>query len=351
MVIENVLIVDPVDGEYVGSVEFNDVILKIKKEDKMSYEHILLPAFVDPHIHGIKGIDTMTASLKDYEKFREYEALEGVWYFLPTTVTCPIEKLSEIQIRDDLKLHIEGPFISPSKKGAHNEIYIRQPPVNVSELEKYIDLSKIGMITVAPEYDTFETFARSCEDRGIRISIGHTNAAFSQAKEAFLKGFKRITHFPNALSPLHHREPGVTGAGLYFDFLLEIIADGIHSSPDFVSLVYKIKGADKIILITDSISAAGLKDGKYVLGDLPVEVKDGIARLMDDTLAGSTLRFSQAIKNFAKFTKCSLQELAKVSSYNASTDLNLKGGRIIEGYPAKLVLVDRELNIKKTWNF
>ncbi|QAV32761.1 N-acetylglucosamine 6-phosphate deacetylase [Fervidobacterium changbaicum] len=351
MIIENVLIVDPLDGEYVGSVEFEDVILDVKKSNKSTYDNILMPAFVDPHIHGIKGIDTMTASQEDFKKFKEFEALEGVWYFQPTTVTCPLTKLSEINLPSDLKLHIEGPFIASKRKGAHNEAYIQPPPRDVHELERYLPLSYIGMITVAPEYDTFMEFARSCEVKGIRISLGHSDATFEQVKSAFENGFKRITHFPNALSPLHHRELGVTGAGLLLDFTLEIIADGIHCSPDFVRLVYKIKGAQRIILVTDSISAAGLKDGSYMLGDLHVRVENGIAKLHDGTLAGSTLRFSQAIKNFVKFTDCSLKELAMVSSYNACKDLNLNGGRIKKGHPAKLILLDKDLNIKKVWNF
>ncbi len=351
MLVENVLIVDPVDGEYIGTIEFEDVIFEIKKSKKSNYEHIIMPAFVDPHIHGIKGIDTMMASQKDFERFKEYEALEGVWYFQPTTVTCPLDELRKIKIPSELKLHIEGPFITPKRKGAHNESYIQSPPKDVRELEQYLPLSSIGMITVAPEYDSFLDFAESCELNNIRISIGHTDATFAQAKKAFENGFRRITHFPNALSPLHHRELGVTGAGLLLDFTLEIIADGIHCAPEFVNLVYKVKGAEKIVLVTDSISATGLEDGNYMLGDLHVKVENGIAKLSDGTLAGSTLRFSQAVKNFAKFTGCSLKELATVSSYNACKDLSLNGGRIKEGYPAKLVLLDDELNIKKVWNF
>ncbi|WP_448379373.1 N-acetylglucosamine-6-phosphate deacetylase [Fervidobacterium sp.] len=351
MLIENVLIVDPVDGEYVGTIEFEDVILEIKRSNKSRYEYILMPAFVDPHIHGIKGIDTMTASREDFERFKEHEALAGVWYFQPTTVTCPLDELRKIKIPSELKLHIEGPFIAPKRKGAHNESYIQPPPRDVRELEQYLPLSSIGMITVAVEYDSFLDFAKSCELNNIKISVGHTDATFAQAKKAFENGFRRITHFPNALSPLHHRELGVTGAGLLLDFTLEIIADGIHCAPEFVNLVYKVKGAEKIILVTDSISATGLEDGNYMLGDLHVKVENGIAKLSDGTLAGSTLTFSQAVKNFAKFTGCSLKELAMVSSYNACKDLNLNAGRIKEGYPAKLVLLDDELNIKKVWNF
>lgn len=351
MLLENVLIVDPIDGEYVGTVEFEERIERIVKTNKSEYKSILMPAFVDPHIHGIMGIDTMTASESDFRKFIEYEAYEGVWYFLPTTVTCKVEGLSKIKLPEDLKLHLEGPFISKKRKGAHNEDYLIAPPYDVEELSKYIDLYDVKLITVAPELDRFFDFAQSCVKKDIRISLGHSDANFEIARKVFENGYNRITHFPNALSPLHHRDLGMVGAGFYLDFTVEIIADGVHSSPEFVDLVYKIKGPERIILVTDSISATGLKDGNYMLGDLPVKVMDGKAHLEDGTIAGSTLRFSQAIKNFRKFTGCSLKELAMVSSYNAAMDLKIKGGRIVEGYPAKFVELNDELNIIKTWNF
>ncbi len=353
MLLEDVLIVDPVDGEYVGTIEFDKKVEKIVRSNKTHYNSIIMPAFVDPHIHGIMGIDTIASSSNDFQKFKEYEALEGVFLFFPTTVTCTLEKLNDISnnLPDGLKLHIEGPFISEERKGAHNEKYIINPPKNISELEKYIPIEKIGIITIAPEKENFLYFADSCNEKGIRISLGHSNANFEIAKMAYEKGYKRITHFPNALSPMHHRDLNMVGAGFYFDFIVEIIADGIHSAPEFVDLVYKIKGADKIILVTDSISATGLKDGDYLLGDLPVKVVDGIARLSNGTIAGSTLRFSQALKKFQKFTKCTLQELAKVTSYNACKDLGLDCGRIAEGKDAKFVQLDNELNILKTWNY
>ncbi|MFN6991971.1 MAG: N-acetylglucosamine-6-phosphate deacetylase, partial [Fervidobacterium sp.] len=144
---------------------------------------------------------------------------------------------------------------------------------------------------------------------------------------------------------------GMVGAGLYLDYSLEIIADGVHSCNEFVSLVYKIKGPGKIILVTDSISATGLKDGMYSFGEFLVKVKEGKVTLEDGTIFGSTLRYSQAIKNFAQATKCSLKELALVTSYNAAKELGVIGGRIKEGYPAKFVELDDELNIKNVWNF
>ena len=167
---------------------------------------------------------------------------------------------------------------------------------------------------------------------------------------AFDLGIKKITHFPNALTPLHHREIGGTGSGLYFDFSLEMIVDGIHSSPEFVNLIYRIKGADRIFLITDSMAAAGMPNGKYELGGLDVFVKDGKAVLDNGALAGSTLLFKNAVKNFSKFTNCTYQELTKVSSYNSLKQMKMTDelGLIQEGYKANLVLLDMDLNLKQT---
>lgn len=263
-------------------------------------------------------------------------------------MTAPLEAIPHAELPDGMKLHIEGPFISPKRKGAHNEIYLMPPSDKLFEV---VPAEKIAMVTVAPELEGFDEFAKSCREKGIIVSLGHSDATFSRARDAYEKGTRRITHFPNAISSLHHRELGLVGAGLYFDFMVEVIPDGVHTSPEFIELVFKIKGPDKLQIITDSISATGLADGKYYLGDLEVFVEDGKAKLDNGTIAGSTLRYSQAIKNFAQFTKCSLRDLVKVSSYNACLELGLNGGRIVEGYPAKLILTNENLDIVKIFNF
>lgn len=352
MIIENVTIVDPIDGVYFGSIEFDDKINKIVKKDHVTTgDRILMPAFIDPHIHGIKGIDTMNASRSDFELLKEVLAMEGVCYFLPTTVTASLESLSHINLPENMHIHIEGPFISKKRRGAHNESYIVERMPSIFEFEKYIATENIKIITVAPEIEGFFEHVGEYIEQGIIVSLGHSDAQFSIGKNAFEMGISRITHFPNSLSPLHHRKLGMVGAGLYLDYNLEIIADGVHSCNEFLALVYKIKGPGKIMLVTDSISATGLKDGMYYLGDVVVKVIEGKATLEDGTIAGSTLRYSQGVKNFAQATKCSLRELALVTSYNAANELGIIGGRIKEGYPAKFVELDEDLNIKNVWNF
>jgi len=355
MKLEKVLIVDPIKGEYTGDIEIKGKKISevIKKDfDYKDFNAIIMPGFVDPHTHAQKGIDTMHATKDDFESWAKNNFSYGVTTFFPTTVSASKEQI--LKVLDNIEdvnysiegIHLEGPYINKEKKGAQNPQYIRNP--SLEELKEIIN-DKVKLITMAPEVNGFYEAIKYLKEKNIVISLGHTSANFDIFKKAFESGINRITHFSNALTPLHHRNIGGTGSGFYFDFNIEMICDGIHLSPEFVRLVYKIKGAEKIILITDSMAAAGLPDGEYELGGLPVTVKNNEARLSDGTIAGSTLLFNEGVKNFKKFTNCSLQELAKVSSYNALQDLHIYDrGRIEVGYYANLVILDKELNVKET---
>ncbi|MDK2886458.1 MAG: N-acetylglucosamine-6-phosphate deacetylase [Thermosipho sp. (in: thermotogales)] len=350
MIIEKVLIVDPVDGEYCGSVEIEDgVITKVEKKDSIPNK-ILMPGFVDTHTHGYLGIDCMSASPKEFEKWADIVLGDGVTTLFPTTVSSSKEKLEKV-IESFSKtehpsfsyLHFEGPFINKEKAGAQNKEYI----TNFSK-EKLPDLKdKVKIITAAPELRGFKELIKFTKDNDIKISLGHSNGTFEDFKDAYENEVRRITHFPNALRKFHHREVGGIGAAFTFDFYVELIVDNVHLSKEFVKLVYKIIGPERIILVTDSISAAGLKDGIYELGGVLVKVKDGIAKTEEGTLAGSTLKFIDAVKNFKQITNCSLKELSMVSSYNALKSVSIHGGRIKEGYPAKLLLLDENLDLIK----
>ncbi|QTA38528.1 N-acetylglucosamine-6-phosphate deacetylase [Thermosipho ferrireducens] len=352
MLFENVLIVDPVDGEFTGSVECENGLITNVKKRSCTWKYILMPGFADTHTHGLKGIDAMSALPADFERWADFALEDGVTYLFPTTVSSDFKMLEKV-IKNFSKancpslagLHLEGPFINKEKAGAQNPEYICGFNHNLPDLVK--DYVKI--ITAAPEISGFRELVKFAKKYNIKISIGHSNATFSEMKLAFEMGIDRITHFPNALRGIHHRELGGTGAGLFFDFKVEMICDGIHTSPDFVKFVYKIKGAENIILVTDSIVATGLNNGKYNLGGLEVTVKDGMAKLKTGTLAGSVLRFLDGVRNFYKYTKCSLKELSKVSSYNALVNLGIKNaGRIKEGFLARFVLLNENLEIVDT---
>ncbi|KAF2956131.1 N-acetylglucosamine-6-phosphate deacetylase [Marinitoga sp. 38H-ov] len=351
MLIENVLIVDPIDGEYVGDVVIEGNLIKsIKKHDK-TYNYILMPGFVDTHTHGYKGIDFMNSTKDDLKRWAEENFSHGVTRFYPTTVSASIEKLKNIIINFEPILsakgiHLEGPFINKKKKGAQNEDYIYNPKL---EYLKDLICDKIKIITMAPELEGFFDTINFLKEKNVIISLGHSDGDYNAYKKSLEFGINRITHFPNAIKPLHHREIGGVGAGLLNDFKLELIVDNIHLSPDFVKLVYSIKNIEDIILVTDSIPATRLDDGKYSLGGLEVFVKNKKATLKDSTIAGSTLTFDIAIRNFYNSTNCSLQELAKISSYNALQNLNIfNEGRIKENYIANLVILSKDLEIIQT---
>jgi N-acetylglucosamine-6-phosphate deacetylase len=353
MIFKNVLIVDPVKGSFTGDVYIENNIISRVDRNEVDHDYILMPGFVDLHTHAQKGIDTMYAKQEDYVQWAKNNFEEGVTTFLPTTVSTSLENIEKIIERikelplSIAGLHLEGPFVNPKKKGAQNEKYIF--PSEGHDLSRILK-EPVKLITAAPEEKGFNTLYKECSKKGIIISLGHSAGDYVEFKNAYDLGVRKITHFPNALTQLHHREIGGTGSALYLDFDIEMIVDGIHSVPEFVDLTYRFKGADKIYLITDSMAAAGMSEGQYELGGLEVTVKNNKATLKDGSIAGSTLLFKNAVKNFATFTNCSLQELAKVSSYNSLKSLGMidEVGLIEEGFIANLVLLDGNYNLKQT---
>ncbi|MFO7881050.1 MAG: N-acetylglucosamine-6-phosphate deacetylase [Kosmotogaceae bacterium] len=353
MKIESVLIADPEKGSFTGEVYIEDK--KISKVNRKEVEpnFILMPGFVDLHTHAQKGIDTMYATKDEFRQWALNNFEQGVTTFLPTTVSTSLENIEKIIERiKELPLsisglHLEGPFVNPKKKGAQNERFIF--PSEGHELNNILR-EPVKLITAAPEEKGFEKLYNECSRKGIIVSLGHSAGDYVEYKKAYDMGVRKITHFPNALTQLHHREIGGTGSALYLDFNIEMIVDGIHSVPEFVDLTYRIKGADKIHLITDSMAAAGMPEGQYELGGLEVFVKNKKATLEDGSIAGSTLLFKDAVKNFETFTNCSLRELVRVSSYNSLKSLGMTRelGRIEEGYTANLVLLDNNYNLKQT---
>jgi N-acetylglucosamine-6-phosphate deacetylase len=353
MIFDKVLIVDPVRGNMTGRVEIENHIISAVVPQNGDPDFILMPGFVDLHTHAQKGIDTMYAGQEEYIQWAQNNFEQGVTTFLPTTVSASIETLEKILGKADRLplsidgIHLEGPFINPVKKGAQNAAFIF--PSKRRDLSRIIK-APVKLITAAPEVDGFDTLYEVCLQEDVTVSLGHSTAGYTEMKHAYEMGVRKITHFPNALTPLLHREIGATGAGLYMDFDIEMIVDGIHTSPEFVDLVYRIKGADRIFLITDSMAAAGMPDGEYELGGLTVYVNGGKAVLKDGTLAGSTLLFIDGVRNFHRYTRCSYEELVKVSSWNSLKQLKRDDtvGRIEEGYLANLVLLDKNLRLLKT---
>lgn len=326
-----------------------------------------VPGFIDEHTHGGYGTDVMDA---DYEGLRNLTNKlpgEGVTAFLPTTMTANLNDIkaaidntlkvksynenNEFGGAEIIGLHLEGPFINKRYKGAQPEDYILTPDVEMlKELIKHSH-NNVKKLTYAPELDNNFEFIKCLTNNDIIPSVGHSDGTFSQIETAVENGLSSVTHFHNGQSPHHHREPGVVTAGFALDELsVEIICDGIHLHKDTVKAVYKIKGRDKIILITDSMEAKGLKDGEYELGGQKVIKTGSEARLGDKTLAGSCLTMIEAVRNIIKFTGCTLEDAVTMASTNPARDLNIlyRKGSLDIGKDCDLVILDSNYNIVKT---
>lgn len=357
MELRNVLVVDPVDGEYVANVRVSGRKIESVEMSQGSPSGLLMPGFVDVHTHGAAGVNSMSMEAGDLEKWERFLYAHGVTFFTPTTVSAGTDEMLRATgiVSDYIKdrsatsvkgIHYEGPYINSRKKGAQNPETIR--PSTLDELHEVIT-DDVMIVTMAPEVEGFFEALEFLKKRDIVVSMGHTDSSFSLIKHAFEAGCDRMTHYPNGMNTLHHREIGCVGAGMILPLKLEMIVDGVHSAPEFINLVYRVKGADSIILVTDSIDATGLSDGLYDLGGLSVTVRGSKATLDDGTIAGSTLVFDDGVRNFRKWTGCSLSELAKVSSYNSLIDLGVRNrGRVKEGYIADLVIMDSEMHVRET---
>ena len=317
------------------------------------------PGFIDMHIHGSGGYDVMDGTAECLNAISSTVAKNGVTGFLATTMTMSKEKIytalenigysmtKEAPGAKILGAHMEGPFINKKYKGAQAEDFIIDP--RFSFIEKYVDVIKL--ITLAPEMDENFNFIKEVKEKtSIILSIGHTNAEYEQAMEAIENGISHATHTFNAMTPLNHRKPGVVGAIFNSEIYFELIADKIHVHPAIFKMLQKIKGMDKLILITDSMRAGCLNDGISELGGQKVIVKDNTARLEDGTLAGSILKLNQGIKNVMEFTGNGICEAIKLASLNPAKELGIEKqkGSLEIGKHADIVILDEEFNVKQT---
>lgn len=315
------------------------------------------PGFIDLQVNGGAGYNFEDAPAEGIQKIISFYVSHGTTALLPTTVTAPLgkiratlERIREVEHPAIIGMHIEGPFISPKRKGAQNPQYILEP-----SLEKFNELVKgyegfIKIVTIAPELAGAEELIARIKEIGAIPSLGHSDATYEETLKALDEGVNLFTHVFNAMRGVHHREPGAVGAALESDAMVELIVDGIHVHPAAVRLLLKAKGIDNICLITDGISAAGLADGKYGIGGLKVFVQDGVARLADGTLAGSTLTMDRAVQNFTNFTGCSLPEAVRAASLNPARLLRIadRKGSLEEGKDADLVIFDEDFNVHYT---
>lgn len=322
--------------------------------------NFLSAGFIDIHVHGCAGADTMDSASSSIDKIRQNLVKTGVTSFLPTTMTMSFEKIRQAleNVRHSLKntrstgatvlgCHLEGPFISSAYKGAQDETYILKPDYHL--IAPFADIIKI--VTIAPETAASKQFISQCRKNQIVVSLGHSAATYEEATEAILAGASHITHTFNAMPPLDHRRPGIVGAA--FDnsgVTCELIADNLHVHPAIQRMLLANKGVEKIILISDAMRAGLLGEGEYELGGQRVLVKDGAARLANGVLAGSVLTLNQAVYNFMVNTKINLIDAVKLATLNPAKRIGAERckGSVAVGKDADLTIFDNKINIFAT---
>ena len=321
---------------------------------------IAMPGFFDIHSHGADGQDIGDNSLAAVRHIARRKLQEGVTTWLPTTLTQPAELLAEIAEKVALYqadpafcrvpgIHIEGPFINRQNAGAQNPQFVRPP--DVEELRHLHHIAKALIISLAPELPGALDLIRAAAALGITSSAAHTSATAAQISAARDAGLRHLTHFGNAMTPLHHREIGAVGMGLLDDSLkLELICDTVHLCPDMLRLVFKLIPIERLMLITDSMAASWIGEGEVRLGGLAVTVKNSVARLKEGgALAGSALRYSEGLKNAAQISGLPLHQLVKATSWNQAQSLGIEGfGKLEAGYHADIVLLDEDFSVWKT---
>ncbi|MYL51209.1 N-acetylglucosamine-6-phosphate deacetylase [Halobacillus litoralis] len=317
----------------------------------------LLPGFIDVHIHGANGHDVMDATMEALQGVAVQLPKEGTTSFLATTMTQSRERISQAVTNagtymdqqqragqaEVLGIHLEGPFISPSKAGAQPLEHIIAPSLEIFEQWQNASQQQIKLITLAPELEGALPFIEELRRKGVICSLGHSEATLAQANDAVEKGASHVTHLYNQMSGLHHREPGLVGAAFTNpELLVEMIVDHIHIHPEAVRLAYQVLGSDRTILITDAMRAKCLPAGNYDLAGQNVTVNHGEARLSDGTLAGSILTLDEAARKMRTFARVDLNELVKMTSTNAARELGVydRKGDIAKGKDADLVLLD-----------
>lgn len=320
----------------------------------------LLPGFIDLHTHGALGADFVFGAAEQMDEIAAFYAEHGVTGFLATTYAAqPNELQQALQTLSSflpenrgaqmLGIHLEGPWLNPAKAGAQNCATLRA--ADPSEVIPYLDSGLIRLVAVAPEIKANHWLITACRNRGITVAAGHTSANYDEMLAAIQMGVSQVTHCFNAMPPLNHREPGALGAALTrTELVCELIADNVHVHPAVMDLLVKAKTPRGVILITDSISLAGLPEGEGYLERQHITVSDGSARLGDGTLAGSILTMDTALRNLILATKLPLEELWPCTSLNAARAIGLdrRKGQIQPGFDADLILLDSNLHVTLT---
>jgi N-acetylglucosamine-6-phosphate deacetylase len=341
-----------VDGRLVqGDVELADGRVAAVGLNAANGKGIAAPGFVDLQVNGFAGVDFFSADAEDYRRAGAALLECGVTAYQPTFITSPEEKLSaalaEVPPNGSapriLGAHLEGPFIAPERLGTHPADSRRDP--DRALLERLLAAGPVSHVTLAPELPGAHELIELLRARGVSVSCGHSNATASEAREAFARGAKTVTHIFNAMRPFAAREPGLAGAALVAsDVAVQIILDGVHLADDTARLVWQAAGG-RVALVSDAIAAAGAGDGNYTLAEIDFEVENGIARRSDSVLAGSTVPLIEAVRNLVSLGAPLGAALAAASEVPARIVGRPELGTLKPGAAADVVVLDDALEI------
>lgn len=334
------------------------------KKQTFPHNFYLIPGLMDLHIHGTHNHDVMDGSVESLILISRMLVQEGVTGFLATTMTtsnCHLKavlktvplaaKATDKEGADILGVHLEGPFLSKHKMGAQCADHVQLPDLKLFNEWQDIAEGMIKLVTLAPELPDALSVISTLRKMGVLVSAGHTNATYAEMNAAIQAGCSHATHLFNAMRGLHQREPGAVGALLLSpDVTAELIVDGLHVHPAIVELALRLKGKDRLLLVTDAMRAKCCPDGQYELGGQAVTVRGEKATLENGTLAGSVLRLPQAIKNIVQFTQCELEDVIVMATFNPARELGLldRKGSIAVGKDADLVVLSDSLEVMLT---
>lgn len=321
---------------------------------------LLIPGMIDVHIHGANGFDMMDGTEESVQQVSKACADSGCTSFLATSVSSTMNDLLDM-VRSVKRvvgrergasiagIHLEGPYLNAKRKGMQNENYLRHPDLEEMKAIFAEADGLIKMVTIAPELPGATELIAYLREQGVIVAVAHSDATYEEAKEAFARGASHVTHCFNGMRPIHHRDPGLVVAAFEEEHVsLQAIVDHVHLHPAVVRLMYRVKGANGMVLITDALQAMGLGDGSYTFGGHDVRVVDGVARLADGTLASSTVTMNKALR-YAVELGIPLTDAVQTASTTPADILGLSdSGRIVPGCRADLVLLNERYDVQWT---
>src|SRR4051795_4122898 len=344
-----------VDGVFVaGDVEVVDGCIVAIGLGGARGRGFAVPGFIDLQVNGFGGVDFLDADAAAYRRAGDALLETGVTSYLPTLITSPEDQvlaaMREVPVGNGarpriLGMHLEGPFLSPNRLGTHEASARRDP--DVALLERLLAAGPVRLMTLAPELPGANELIDLLLLRGVAVSCGHTNATAEQATAAFDRGVRSVTHLFNAMRPFRHRDPGLAGAALARDdVVVQIILDGVHLAPETAQLVWRA-AAGRVALVTDAVAGAGMGDGAYLLAGSEIEVRNGVARGVDDVLAGSALTMIDAVRNLHELGVPLSEAVQAATGIPARVLGSSSLGRLDVGSSADLVVLDDNLELDR----